>query len=405
MNPHAPVGNERGVALVMALLVLLVLSMLSAALMMSVNTETKIAGYSQRETDALNAAEAGLAEAVARIRVGDIPNNLNPSMVAKIFNAPAGSVPVLGANQVALATAQPLGAWLPYSTPTDGPDVLTVRYRTDNPVAPTAIYKYDPTLTPPIQTASGSPIFVIQSTGYAGRDVRRIQEEVILKPFKINVKGALAANVPIKFLGNSHTCGYDHSGLTPNGTDDETPCSGYHSGPEPPLPGGWSTDGITAGGSATNLGQPSGTLPGQAGFYTGPWDALTMTQAEFFQWIGAPVSIEPSPPRGVYYLDNNTIKGDGSGSFSFQGGDGEGMIYVDGDLTVNGNFNYRGIIYVKGDVNIAGDFWCLGSMIVEGQTTIKTAAGSMSILYSSESIQQALQKYNGIVVALSWKEL
>jgi len=401
MNPNPSQGSERGVALVMALLVLLVLSLLSAALMMSVNTETLIAGHSQRTTQALNVAEAGLAEAVARIRIGDIPNNMNPAMTAKIFNAMPGSVPVLGGGEIALATAQPAGAWLPYSTATDGPDALTVRYRTNSLGD---ILRYDPTQNPAIQSATGSAIFVVTSTGYAGRDVRRIEEEVIMKPFLINVKGALAADIGIDFNGNSHTCGYDHDALIPTWTRDAA-CVPYHNGPQPDLPGAWSTGGVAPGGSSFQDGQPNGYEENQSGFYAGPWEALTMSQAEFYRWIGAPVNPPPNPPRGIYHLDHNGIRGDATGNFSYSGGDGEGMLYVDGDLSLTGNFSYRGLIYVEGDVKVNGTVWVLGGVIVKGLTTVKHANGNMTVLYSSDAIQQALQKHGGSMVAISWKEL
>lgn len=401
MHTESSIRNERGIALVVALLVLLVLSLLAAALMMSVNVETLLAGHSQRGTQALNTAEAGLAEAVARIKSGEIPNNLNPAMTAKIFNAAPGSVPVLSGGQVALATAQPAGQWLRYSTNVDGPDVLTVRYRVENG----QVMKYDPDENPAVQPLSGSPIFVVTSTGYDGRDRRRIQEEVISKPFDINVKAALAADVKVDLSGNGHVCGYDHDASTPTGTDDLTPCTGYEGGPDPPLPGAYSTGPIDEDGSSSPRGLPADYLEAQIGFYAGPWESLKMTQAEFFQWVGAPINNEPSPPRGVYYLDNNLVHSDKSGDYAYHGGNGEGMLYVDGDLTVNGNFNYRGLIYVEGDLHLNGNLWVLGGMIVKGQTDVKIANGSMSILYSSEAIQQALQKYGGSMVAISWKEL
>lgn len=399
MTPLHTVRNERGIALVVALLVLLVLSLLSAALMMSVNTETLIAGHSQRQTQAMNTAEAGLAEAVARIRLGDIPNNMNPAMVAKIFNAPAGSVPVLAAPQIALATAQPAGQWLDYSTATDGADVLTVRYRTD---AASNILKYDPTKNPAIQNVSGSPIFVVTATGRDGRDVRRVQEEVISKPFNVNIKAALAAKVGIDFLGNSHTCGFDHRGNTPTGVRDRSvatdpgQCWFWEGGPQTPVPGGYSTGVIDPGGSSNQFGNPSGYVDTQVGFYAGPWEALSMSQAEFFSWVGPPVWPAPNPPRGIYYLNGNT---------AYHGGDGEGFLYVNGNLTINGTFNFRGVIYVEGNTQINGTFWCLGALIVKGTSTIKHANGNATILYSSEAIQQALQKYGGSMVAISWKEL
>src|SRR2546426_994327 len=100
----------------MALLVLIVLSLAAAGFMLSMNSETKIAGHNLRESQALNIAEAGVAEAMSRIRNSDIPNNQDPRMVSEIFLTVPGTVPVLGADSIALATAQKSDAWLPYST-------------------------------------------------------------------------------------------------------------------------------------------------------------------------------------------------------------------------------------------------------------------------------------------------
>jgi Tfp pilus assembly protein PilX len=407
MNPLVPARNERGVALVMALLVLLVLSLLSATLLMSVNTETQIAGHSQRETQALNTAEAGLAEAVARIRIGDIPNNMNPRMVAQVFNTLPGSVPVLGADSVALATAQPAGQYLSYTKAAKGPDVLTVRYRTNETSPPTLIYKYDPTQNPAIQTVSGSPIFVITSTGYAGTDLRRIREEVIQQPFNLNVKAALAANTDIQFVGNAVVCGYNHSGSTPppageNGRAGSNSCIGYEMAGH--LPGSWTTQGTINGGAATQTGVPTSNLSNQAGFYSGPWESLGMTQAEFFSWIGARRTTAPAPPNGIFYLDNNLTSQDQSGAFAYHGATGEGMLYVDGDLVLNSTFTYKGLIYVEGNLQLNGTAWILGGLIVRGKTKLMMN-GAATILYSSEAIQQALSKYGGSMVPISWQEL
>lgn len=63
-----PCRDQRGIALVMALLVLLVISLLAATLMMSISVDNKIGNFSTRQIQALNIAEAGVAEAVSLIR-------------------------------------------------------------------------------------------------------------------------------------------------------------------------------------------------------------------------------------------------------------------------------------------------------------------------------------------------
>jgi len=402
------VRNQRGVALVMALLVLLVISLLSATLMMSLNVDTKIAGHSMRGAQAFNVAEAGVAEAMARIRNGDIPNNLNPKMVGQIFLASAGSVPVLGGtDSVALATGQPAGAWLKYSTPDKTADVLTVTYKTDP--TQTLIYKYDGTKNPAVQTTSGLPIFVISATGIQGNrkgpSKRRIVTEVIQKPFNAIVNAALAADQGIDFSGNSKICGFNHDPDTPAWTPGPhgSGCELYDAGSNH-LPGAWSTNTITSGGSAEQNGSPVPNQDGQAGFYSGPWEVLGMTQAEYFSWVGAPLTAEPADPKGIYYLDNNTLTQDQSGAFAYPGGNGEGLLYVDGDLSINGNFTFRGLIYLEGDLKINGNCWILGAVISKGKSRIKIANGTCAILYSRDAVAQNIAKYGGQFVTLSWRE-
>ena len=85
-------------------------------------------------------------------------------------------------------------------------------------------------------------------------------------------------------------------------------------------------------------------------------------------------------------------------------GDGEGLLYVDGDLAINGNFSFRGLVYIEGDLKINGTCWILGSIIVKGKSKIKIANGTCTILFSEEAITQTIAKYGGQFVTLSWRE-
>lgn len=398
---------ERGIALVVAMLVLLVVTTVAVLIMLSVNMERRTTGHTVRTMDALNVAEAGVAEATSRIRHGDIAlDTSNPKAVAQIFLTAAGSVPVLGTDSVGLATSQPAGSWLAYSGASRGPGVLTVQFRT-NP-SRTAIYRYDATLAQPVNLTSGFPIYRITSTGVTGSASRTVVTDVIQKPFYALAHGALAAGNPIDFVGNAVVCGYDHSASTPAGTGankrgSAPDCIPWETGPTP-MPGAWSTGAITGGGASWQTGSPSGTVANQTGFYAGPWEALGLSQADFLAWIGSPTNGTPSSLNGIYYIDDNTVVGDQSTSLGIHGGDGEGMLYVDGDLTINAQFNYRGLIYVEGDLKMNGTAWVLGGIIVRGRSTVRQNGGA-TILYSSDAITQALAKYGGQFVTVSWREL
>lgn len=403
--------NERGVALVVALLVLLVLSLLSVVLMMSVSVGTKIAGHNVRESQALYTAEAGVSEAIARIRNSEGPDPSGSArQVVQVFLTAAGSVPALGADSTGLNTGQPSGQWLDYSTASRGPNVLTVEFKTDS--ARTVVHRYDPAKNPPVNTTTGYPIYRITSTGRVGADMRRIVTEVIQKPITVNAKGAIVANVGIDFSGNSNVCGFNHSADTPAGTtgqgggvgncDENNAIQHWELGTGD-LAGAWSTGSITSGGSSSQTGNPPRS-PSQSGFYAGPWEALTMGQSDFFSWVGAPTSNPPADPKGIIYVDNNSTTQDQSANCAYHGGDGEGFLYVDGDMTVNGNFTFRGMIYIEGDLKINGTCWILGGLIVRGKTTVKIANGNGTILYSRDAIEQNISKYGGQFVTLSWRE-
>ncbi len=400
-------GEERGVALVMALLVLLVISLLAAVLMMSVSINRKVAGHDLRESKALNDAEAGIGEALSRIRSGDIslPGN-NPHAVGQIFLCSAGSVPVLGTDSIAVETKQPAGQWLNYSPTTRGPDALTIQYKTDP--ARTVIYRYDPTKTPPVNTTTGLPIFVISATGKEGSAVKRVVTEIIQKPVFVLCKGAFVADHDIDFVGNAVVCGYNHSADTPawygeNGRLGANSCVPYELNNGTDLYGSWTSGLTNNGGGAFQQGLPTANASSMVGFYTGPWDAFAISQADFYSWVGAPRTSMPANLNGILYLDNDGIGQNQSGAWAINGGNGEGLLYVDGDLTLNAQTTYKGLVYIEGDLKLNGQAWILGGLVVRGKTSVKMNGGA-TVLYSSAAISIALAKYGGQFVTLSWRE-
>jgi len=380
--------------------------------MTSVNVNTKGSGHGARQLEALSIAEAGVAEAVARLQAGDIPDTLNPRMVANIFLTSAGSVPVLGADSVALATGQPAGSWLNYSTAGRSPDVLTVTYRTNT--ARTVIYRYDADANPKIQTTTGNPIFVITSTGYKGNDRRRVVTEVTGTSGDVNIKGALTCDAPVVLTGSSMACGYDHGLNTPcgkgwqvgrnapGGCNENPAADEWETGDA--IAGIWTTSTYTTSSSQGGFGVPD-VQTNQTGFCAGPWEALNMTQAEFWTWVGPPQSTHPAIPSGIVHLDNDGIRQNQSGSWSYNDqGSGSGFIYCDGDLIVNNYWCYTGLIYIEGDMTFNNAGWFLGAVISRGIGN-QRETGKSTILYSREAILWALNRSTGGMLTLSWREV
>jgi len=409
--PASP--DQRGMALAAAMLTLLVITALVSATMLGICSESRVTGHSLGGSQALNGAEAGIAEAIERLSARDVPDNGNARMVAQIFLCRPGSVPVPGADSIALATSQPADQWLDYSRATQGPGVLTIQYKTDP--AKTTIYRYDPALNPAVQTASGNPIYVVTSTGRKGADTRTVVAEVTERPLALNPRAAFVSGVNTDLSGSSMVCGHNHRADTPisagtmgrtgfGGCDEDPGMDHWETGAGD-MVGVWSSGKIGGKGNGQQFGSPA-LAEHQPGFYSGPWDALGLEQADFFAWVGAPQAVAPQPPTGIIYLDNNSTTQDQSGAWSYQGGDGEGLLYADGDLTLNGNFSFRGMIYVEGDLMINGDAWILGSIICRGHTLIKIANGNLVVLYSHDAITQNISRHAANQFAsLSWREI
>lgn len=411
-RPVPVVSNQRGIALVISMLVLLVLSLIAVALMSTIMTEKKVGAHGARDSAALDVAEAGVAEACSRLRNQDIVlSTLNPRAVAQIFNCAAGSVPALGVDSTGFATAQVAGQWLRYSTATRNAATLTIRFKTD--AARTVIYKYDYTKNPTVQTATGTPIYVITSTGQRGANQRTVVAEVVQKPIIVAVAGAVQSGQDVKFTGNAISCGFNHRADTPAGTGSSGRAgaggcaeNNFASPPQWEWPTGalsgiWSTGAANNGGASGATGSPAFSNNNPT-FFNGPWETLGMTQAEFYNWIGLPQATAPGNLNGIIYLDNDATKQNATGAWNLNSG--TGLIYADGDLTLNNNFTWRGLIYCEGNLKLNGSAWILGSLVAKGKSEIKVNGGA-TVLYSGDAIQNYITKYGGRFTNLSWREL
>ncbi len=399
----SPALNERGMALVIALVVLIVLSIMSLAFIMSINVGKRNASYDAQAARALNVADAGIAEAMERIRQGEIPNTMDPKAVAQIFLTDEGSVPVLGADSIALGTHQPAGAWLTYSSATRSPEVLTIGYKTN--AARTVIYRYDATKNPAVQVLTGQPIYQITSTGRHGNSKRTVVAEVVSRALGVNLKSALTAKRGIS-TKSYNANGYDHRSDTPSQTGNDGSRIPAWETSSSPKPGVWTGKKADVK-DGTLQGVPT-KLEKQTGFYGGVWDVLNMTQQEFDGFIGEPNGDKKQGnPRGLTYVDRPGGKPhDGKGKFEWKGGfNGDGILYVNGDFKVKGDFTFRGLIYVNGLFEIEGVAWILGGVVAQEVKLTGKKGSERTILRSDQAVAQNISKGGGLFATLSWREL
>jgi len=101
--------RREGVALMLAVLLLITVSGLALSTMQTAATDGTVAGFQNQETMAFYAAEAGIAEAREVVRAmgartevpaypGDFPNEANPIQLATSSDYPTGNQPVYFAD-------------------------------------------------------------------------------------------------------------------------------------------------------------------------------------------------------------------------------------------------------------------------------------------------------------------
>jgi len=409
MTPSTHVlENERGGGLLMALLVIVALAAITAGLVMSVSTDRRATSYNMTRAKALNLAEAGVAEAIERVRLGDVPDNRNPKMVAQIFLLQPGSIPHFATTDtVGLTTAQPAGAWLPYTSATKDTFALTVKYMTNS--TQTGIYYYDKTKSPAIQGKTGNPIFLVHAVGRDGLSRRVIDTSVAVATVSPNLKGAYVSDDKVNFHGSNYALGYDYKAATPYGTGvGAVRNTTYETGANNAA-AVWTTDKLDVKAPSKVVGVPNSAQSQTTGFYAGPWEVLNMTQADFFNWVGPPVADFKNNvpvPSGITYLnDKNDKPGKGNKNYTFSGGDGDGLLYVNGNLTINGNFTFRGLIYVEGDVHFKGTSWVLGCVCIHDHSHLAPShKNTGTYLLSNEAVSQFVTRHRAPAVTLTWRE-
>jgi len=101
-----------------------------------------------------------------------------------------------------------------------------------------------------------------------------------------------------------------------------------------------------------------------------------------------------------------------AGSATLNGDQGQGILLVDGDLTVQGSYQFFGIVIVQGDLKTAGGgstdahFWG-GVLAKNADLSIQSLSGKATLNYSSCSILSALQGTSPISMMRSrgWVQL
>ncbi|HWC72427.1 MAG TPA: hypothetical protein VG454_00720, partial [Gemmatimonadales bacterium] len=117
--------------------------------------------------------------------------------------------------------------------------------------------------------------------------------------------------------------------------------------------------------------------------------------------------MDPSQPCGSYFPIIHI-----TGSATLNGTQGQGILLVDGDLNVQGSYQFFGITIIQGDLKTAGGgatdahFWG-GVMAKNADLSIQNISGHATLNFSSCSILAALQATSPISMMRSrgWVQL
>ena len=413
-RPPALLRNEEGMALAVTVILLLSLGAMALTAVLVGGTDFLIAGQQRSYSAALDVAEAGVAEALNRmslrpgttVNVGgvnvdasieDPSSPPDPNWQARIFLTPPGSAPPSSGSLFNTGTVQTGSDLLEYADPSDPTQAVLIEHKKrdfDGDGIPEVVL-YSAGRIPPENPFEGQPVEVITVTGHRGTARRTVQVEAIRFPIYPNISAALSTDGTVDLRGNITICGHNHRIDTPEGTA-LPQCSPNWDEPNGNLPAVMTTGyEVERRGSTDLLGSPVVTDT----FYSLA-EALGVTESELQDILSSPD--HTSDNEGGNYRGITYIQGDAR----FNGMDGEGLLYVTGDLTLRGNFSWVGLIYVEGKFVNTGNTWILGAVLARGEmhVAVNFGAGSAAILYSRDALERTLTR-SMRYVTLAWKEI
>ena len=402
---HAIVNNEKGVALVAALLMVAALIIFGTTAVMQTSTDLKISSNYNASEESFYGAEAGIEEARARFRgnaVGYINDGHPTSDQWKAY---------IGTDVKSQGKGWDNGNPMHIkvnSLQSDIDYVVEVKHQTDT--SGNILYWGDSNGDGISErnTTTGQSIYLVKSYGYSGTSAKTVTAEMARIP-PVNVPGALYVESSTSIRGTSTNI----IGMDGCGSDDK-----------PAIVSTCDPGSVTENGLPVITGNPDivynstdidvqavvDSLQDFADFsYTAVSETYTATQipGPGDGWgIPTPGAIQQDPSSCstgniVYYDTQDTdIKLSG-------GTTGCGILLIDGDLEITGGFLWYGIVIATGSIRFTGggDKNVTGAMLsgasVDADIDV-LIAGNANVIYCSSAIDDQTQ--NIPLRILSWKE-
>ena len=402
---------EAGNAMVVALLVLMLLSSAAVAYVAVTKSEKQIAGNTAIASKAFYTAEAGLTEGLYRMSYPtDSVNYIGPAVPSAgwgkyivmsngassqdpnlastatdgLDNNGNGLIDEPGERYPEVASKQTGGNQLQYP-------YVRVEYKTQGG----QIVRYgdadqNPSTPPRENFTYGSPVLKVSAAGRTGGANKVIEAEAV-KLQMLNVSSTMWAGGELAFNGNAFLLdGADHYADAPYDTvPGATPVRAV-------LTEGTTSDAtlnmqqqdnVTGLGGDNSVAQSSFTYD-----FNALWAAISAGADKTFN--GNTTFSTSSPTLGTLSSPLITAV---NGDLSMQGQwNGAGILMVNGSISMGGGCTYKGIVIATGDIRIAGGgpadvARVLGSVIYQGSLIdASSMGGSGRVFWSSEAVDMAL---------------
>jgi len=418
-------GDERGVALFIVVVAIMVAAALSISLLMVATGHQKATLSSQMREQAFAIAEAGLDRAIAEANKST--NKLNPTWPPPglaIATSPNNVVKDTNGNQIGFFKVRITDGLL------DGVDNNGDGTYTDNAALDPGEGDYAKVVSTGFYgkllgnyVEPGAPLGTLARDHYQFEVALECQVQAInITP---QVQGAVLIDDITPDLSQSGTQwtidGRDH---------DMQSLANIPTAPQLP---GLATTGADFGADSATIAAKSGTqILGSPAAATAPAITDNVDIDAIMAWAKANVpasnqfvsgatsgNVNVPTSKGPFGTDPTpTTLGsfdvtyyESAGAELCLGGvatnKGAGILFVNGPLTLNGNFDFTGIIIVKGAlrVNGAGGQSLCGAIIASGSPAVNLdVSGTASLVYSSAAVAQA-QRLGLNVVLRSWREV
>lgn len=389
------IREERGAVLVTSLLILLVLTILSISAMLTTATELKMGSNDRSAKQVFYVAEAGLEDARSRLQTGassspiydNSPSNAN---WAAFVGTPARATEKgYQSSNSDHARYNPLNSSIDY--------VVTVTHKLDSSLNILKWGDINGDGAEEENTTAGEDIYVITSWGRTPQGAEKsVKIEAVRVP-ALAAPAALYTKAATNIQGNStHVQGLDQCGTTD-------------------VPGVLTMATITVTGSPTIEGNPPIEENSEKNFKISKMVSQFSTNAKYSYNVNSatltgtnwgsptpgatPQNASSCSEHNVVYFNTNATYVKLAGQTS-----GCGILLVDGDLNVNGGFQWYGIILVTGSVVFSGggEKNVTGGIMAGGSVSADVVGGDASIVYCSQAGNQT--NYLPLIT-LRWAEL